>query len=183
MLGALGPAVRGVALPRQTVAISFGAATLAGSLLAGTVLATVGAVLAAAGLGVLTVSALVGTSVLAFAQVVGQRPVQSRWQVPERWRRQLDVDVLAVFYGFILGFGVFTAVVVSAFWVFAAATLLVPLPVALAGWAMYGLVRVGGFVAAALRPLINPPRRKDNRCVALIATAFALLVVATQIFT
>jgi hypothetical protein len=182
MLGALGPAVRGVALPRQTVAFGFGLSTMIGSLLAGAVLAAVGALLAAAGLGFLGVGALAVASIVALAQIAGARPLQSRWQVPEPWRRQLDLDVLAVFYGFILGLGVFTAVVVSAFWVFVAATLIVPLPVALAGWAGYGLARAGGFViAAASRPNLQAPTRKDDRRIALTATALALLVVATQV--
>ena len=60
---------------------------------------------------------------------------QSSWQVPEYWRRAVDADVLPVAYGAILGFGVFTAVVVGAFWVFVAVTLIYPAPVAAAGLA------------------------------------------------
>ncbi len=48
-------------------------------------------------------------------------------------------------YGAILGAGVFTAVVVGAFWVFMAATLLCTAPLALIGWSAYAAGRLIGF--------------------------------------
>jgi hypothetical protein len=92
--------------------------------------------------------------ILAVLQCVGFPLPQSSWQVPEYWRRAVDAGILPVAYGAILGFGVFTAVVVGAFWVFAALTLLYPAPAAVLGWLAYACGRIAGFgFALRLRQL------------------------------
>jgi hypothetical protein len=82
---------------------------------------------------------------LAVLQSAGLGIPQSSWQVPEYWRRTLDAGTLPVAYGAILGAGVFTAVVVGAFWVFMAVTLLCTAPLALIGWSAYAAGRLIGF--------------------------------------
>jgi hypothetical protein len=42
----------------------------------------------------------------------------SRWQVPEVWLQQLPQNVTSFLYGFLLGFGFLTSVVVPVYWCF-----------------------------------------------------------------
>ncbi len=74
---------------------------------------------------------------LALLEAVGARPPQSRWQVPEYWRRSMDPDISAAAYGFILGFGVFTAVMTLGFWAFLLLALTQPALAIFAAWACY----------------------------------------------
>ena len=104
MVGSMGPAVSGVGRGSKVAAIHL-TALVAGALGTALVLTLLGAVLRAAKLGWLPV-ALVGIAVLlGVLQVAGVPAVQSRWQVPEQWRRLMDVDALAAFYGLLLGVG------------------------------------------------------------------------------
>ena len=149
MVGALGHAVR--AADRRlarTVVVAHVGGLLAGSLLMGGALAIIGA---AAGGSSWTVAPAVVAFVLALGQALGRRPVQSRWQVPEAWRRGMDLGFLAGLYGLLLGIGVLTAVVVSAFWVFFALSIAVPPTIALGGWLAYAAARGIGFVVTARR--------------------------------
>jgi hypothetical protein len=77
-------------------------------------LSFVRALLVGGGLRSLIIPAAIAL-VLAFMQCAGLPIPQSSWQVPEYWRRGMDADILPVAYGVILGFGVFTSVVVGAF--------------------------------------------------------------------
>ncbi len=146
MAASLRPAVSG-AIPssarRVTALHGFG--LLAGAGIMSLALALAGAVMVAAGLRYALTLLVYAALALAVLQSAGLRLPQSRWQVPEYWRRMLDADVLPVAYGAILGFGAFTSVVVGAFWVFLAATTLHTAPVALIGWSAYAAGRIAGF--------------------------------------
>jgi hypothetical protein len=168
-------------MPVHRVTVLHGAGLAAGALIMGLLLALGRAVMVGAGLR----SVLVIPAAIALAVAVGQcggLPVpQRRWQVPEYWRRAVDADILPVAYGAILGFGVFTSVVVSAFWVFVAVTLIYPAPVAVAGWLAYAGGRIAGFCLALRlqrleRILLTAGKRRG-----LIAgsTLIAALVVFT----
>jgi hypothetical protein len=148
MVGALGPAVRGVdtMTGRRVLRLHVGSLVL-GAWLAALVSASLGTVVlhthverAIIALGILGVLGTV-------AQLLGARPLQARWQVPERWRRQLDIAALAIAYGLLLGMGVMTAVTVTCFWTFVALGLVVGSIPAMLGWSAYGLARGAAFVA------------------------------------
>lgn len=55
---------------------------------------------------------------------------------------------LALGYGFLLGLGALTAVVVSAFWVFVALSVAAPPGLVVVAWAGYASARALGFVIA-----------------------------------
>lgn len=149
MVGALGHAVR--ATDRQTrmaVLRSHAAGLLLGSMLMGSFLSALGALLGRTEWSVAPAGAAFG---LVVAQLFGGRTLQSHWQVPEAWRRGMDLTMLAAAYGLLLGTGVLTAIVVAAFWVFAGLTIAVPVPVAIIGWLAYATSRGIGFAVAASR--------------------------------
>jgi hypothetical protein len=181
MAACLRPAVSGA--PRNAlrkVIALHGVGLLAGALVMGLVLAVIGSALGSVGLrSVATV--VVGLSVVvAVLQVAGLRVPQSPWQVPDYWRRTLDPGVLPIAYGAILGTGIFTAVVVGAFWVFVALTLLFAPSIALLGWIAYAMGRVVGFaVVLQTEPLERIFISAGQRRTLVLATAmFAAIVVA-----
>jgi hypothetical protein len=143
------PAVSGAA-PKSVhrVTVLHSAGLLCGAVIMGLLLALLRALLVGAGLRSLLVIPVAIALVLAFLQCAGLPVPQSSWQVPEYWRRTIDADILPVAYGAILGFGVFTAVVVGAFWVFVAVTFRYPAPVAVLGWLAYACGRITGFSLA-----------------------------------
>jgi hypothetical protein len=138
------------------------------------ILALAGALATSAGLHEFLVAPVCIALAITVLQLFGRSLPQSRWQVPEYWRRTLDSSILPFAYGAILGLGIFTAVVVGAFWVFLAVTLRYTAPVALLGWSAYALGRMAGF-RLALR--VRPPER-------LLLTTFqrrTLLVVTAMV--
>jgi hypothetical protein len=146
MAASLKPAVSGATpgSPRRVTALH-GLGLLAGAAIMSLALALAGAFMAVMGLRHLLLLLVYAALVLAILQSAGLPLPQSRWQVPEYWRRMLDADVLPVAYGAILGFGAFTSVVVGAFWVFLAATTLHTALAALIGWLAYAAGRISGF--------------------------------------
>lgn len=166
MVGSLGPAVRGAERGRQhRLTILHSGGLLAGALIAGLALAIAGGGARALDgrdfLRALEFAALA----VALIQLGGGRLPQSRWQVPEHWRRHFDIDVLAIAYGLLLGVGVLTAVVVGAFWVFFAASLLLSPGIVILGWIAYAVGRVGGFAVMARtehleRIFLKPPQQR-----------------------
>lgn len=180
MAASLQPAVSG-ATPRslRRVTALHGVGLLAGAVVMSLILALAGALVTAAGLRRILIVAVGIALALAALQSVGLRIPQSRWQVPEHWRRTLDASVLPVAYGAILGFGVFTAVVVGAFWVFVTVTLLYPAAVTLMGWSAYAFGRMMAFrLALQVQPLERILLTALQRRVLVIATAvLATLVV------
>jgi hypothetical protein len=143
------PAVSGTRpKPAQRVIVLHGAGLFAGAGVMGLLLVLARALMVAAGLRFLLIVPAGLALAIALPQCAGAGVPQSSWQVPEYWRRAIDPGILPVAYGAILGFGVFTAVVVGAFWVFLAATFLFPAPVALAGWLAYACGRTAGFCLA-----------------------------------
>jgi hypothetical protein len=180
MVGSLGPAVSGVERRSLGVVLGFVGATMLASLIMASSLVLVGELLATASLEAVEISFVTGALILSVSQVLGSsRPLQSEWQVPERWRRQMAPDVLAAFYGFILGFGVFTAVVVSAFWVFLALSLIVDPWIAIAGWGTYAAVRSGGFVLLSTHLSVERFIRQWPTHRTLAATSIPFTVLAT----
>ncbi|HEY2578713.1 MAG TPA: hypothetical protein VGI74_20610 [Streptosporangiaceae bacterium] len=167
--------------PARRVIALHGAGLLAGAGIMGLLLVLVRALMVGAGLRFALIVPAGLALAIALLQCAGLPVPQSSWQVPEYWRRAIDADILPVAYGAILGFGVFTAVVVGAFWVFLAATFLYPAPVALAGWLAYACGRAAGFCLAL------PVRRlervfltaRKRRGLILSTTLLAALVVFT----
>ena len=147
---------------------------VSGALVMGLLLALARALAIGAGLRPLLAIPAGVALVAAVLQWVGVPVPQSSWQVPEYWRRSIDAGLLPVAYGAILGFGVFTAVVVGAFWVFAAASFLFSPPVALAGWLAYAGGRTAGF-GFALR------LRRLERILLSTRTRMGLVVGSTLI--
>jgi hypothetical protein len=149
------PTVSGaVARSARRVTALHAAGLVSGALTMGLLLALVRSVMIGAGLRSLLVMPAGLALAAAVLQCAGVPVPQSSWQVPEYWRRTIDAGILPVAYGAILGFGVFTAVVVGAFWVFVAATFLYSVPVALIGWLAYAGGRALGFsFAVRLRQL------------------------------
>jgi hypothetical protein len=143
------PAVSGIRTkPVHRIVVLHGAGLFAGAGIMGLLLVLVRALMVGAGLRFLLIVPAAVALAIAFLQCAGLPVPQSSWQVPEYWRRAVDAGFLPVVYGTILGFGVFTAVVTGAFWVFVAATILYPAPVALAGWLAYACGRAAGFCLA-----------------------------------
>ena len=180
MAASLQPAVSG-ATPRslRRVTALHGVGLLAGAVIMSLILALAGALVTAAGLRRLLIVAVGIALALAALQSVGLRIPQSRWQVPEHWRRTLDASVLPVAYGVILGFGVFTAVVVGAFWVFVAVTLKYSALVALIGWSSYAFGRMMAFrLALQVQPLERILLTAFQRRVLIIATTVLATLVA-----
>jgi hypothetical protein len=152
MVGALGPVVHGAKRTRRRTIGAYGTGLVLGSLVLALVLGLAGQALRGAGLRPVAIVLVAAALTLSCLQLLGLRPLQSRWQVPERWRRQIDIEILGLLYGFLLGLGIFTAVVVSVFWVLVVLTLLVQPVVAVAGWLLYAFVRLAGFVVVAKLP-------------------------------
>jgi hypothetical protein len=163
------------------VTVLHAAGLAAGALTMGLLLALARAVMIGAGLRPLLVIPAGIALVFALLQCAGLPVPQSSWQVPEYWRRSIDGGLLPVAYGAILGFGVFTAVVVGAFWVFVAATFLYSAPVALIGWLAYACGRTAGFgYALRLRQLERIfLSGRTRRCLVVGSTLIAALVVFT----
>lgn len=152
-----------------------------GALLMGLLLALARALMIGAGLRPLLVIPAGLALLVAVLQWAGVPVPQSSWQVPEYWRRSIDAGLLPVAYGAILGFGVFTAVVVGAFWVFVAASFLFSPPVVLTGWLAYACGRAAGFsFALRLRQLERIFLSARTRMGLVIgSTMIAALVVFT----
>lgn len=156
-----------------------GAGLLVGALIMALLLSFVRALLVGGGLRSLLFIPAAIALMLAFLQCAGLPIPQSSWQVPEYWRRAMDADILPVAYGVVLGFGVFTSVVVGAFWVFVAGTILCSVPLALTGWLAYACARAAGFCFAVQIPqleriLLNARRQRG---LIAITTLIATVVV------
>jgi hypothetical protein len=181
MVGAMGPAVSGVRRSNG-LALTHLVGLLIGSAIMGLVLILLGSSLDAGRLKQISIIVLIGSIVVVVLQLVGLPALQSRWQVPEHWRRLLDMNMLAAFYGFLLGFGAFTAVVASAFWVFLALSLLVSPPVVIGGWLGYAAVRgTGFFVMARLEGAEASPFLIRSGAFVVMANIVAIVAAVTQV--
>lgn len=180
MAASLRPAVSGAsARPIRRLTALHGAGLISGAIVMSLVLALLGSLLIAAGLRIVLIVPAGMAVALAVMQSIGLSLPESRWQVPEYWRRTLEASAVPVLYGAILGAGVFTAVVVGAFWVFAAVTLKYSAPVALIGWSSYALGRLTGFrLSLQVRPLERIFLTAFQRRALIIATTLAAAVVA-----
>lgn len=179
MAASLRPAVSGATTGSpQRVTVLHGVGLFAGAVIMSLALALAGAFMGVMGLHHLLLLLVYLALVLAILQSVGVPLPQSRWQVPEYWRRMLDADVLPVAYGAILGFGAFTSVVVGAFWVFLAATTLHTAPVALIGWLAYAAGRISGFCFGSRHQPVERIFLTTHRRQALVIATTALAIAA-----
>lgn len=182
MVGALGPAGRGAkpSLRRTAMIYTFGLAV--GALIIALILASAGSAMRAAGLefaGEVLLMVAVGAVVL---QVLTGRSLGPRRQVPEHWRRTLEMDVLAAAYGLLLGAGALTRVTLSVFWVFVVLTLFVSPWAAVTSWLIFALVKGLGFAIARNRRrgverLPSPHWQALFVRASLAPSVFAVLVV------
>jgi hypothetical protein len=179
MAASLRPAVSGAPTgsDRRVTALH-GIGLVAGAVIMSLALALAGAAMGVIGLRHLLLLLVYLALVLAVLQSVGMPLPQSRWQVPEYWRRMLDADVLPVAYGAILGFGAFTSVVVGAFWVFVAATTLHTALVALMGWLAYAAGRISGFSFGLRRQPVERIFLTTHQRRALVIATTALAIAA-----
>ena len=181
MAGALGSAVRGSKL-LNPVTLGHASGLFVGSLVMALGVSLTGNVVSALGLRPVAELLVVVACAIALLQVAGGRPLQSSWQVPESWRRSIDPTLLATFYGFLLGFGVLTAVVASAFWVFVTLSLVVSPVIVIAGWTAYAIARVIGFVAMARASNFEMMLATLNRnSIVRLATAAAIIASASMV--
>jgi hypothetical protein len=180
MAASLRPAVSGATSKRlRRVTALHGAGLIAGAILMSLVLALLGSLVVAVGLRSILIVPVAIALALAVLQSIGIRLPQSGWQVPEYWRRALDAGTLPVAYGAILGLGVFTAVVVGAFWVFVAVTLRYPAQIALIGWSFYALGRLTGFrLALQVWPLERIFLTAFQRRILIIVTTMLAALIA-----
>ena len=180
MAASLRPAVSGASAKYiRRVTTLHGAGLMVGAIVMSLALALLGSIVTAMGMRLILLIPVLVAVALAVLQSMGVRLPQSRWQVPEYWRRTLDAGTLPVIYGAILGLGVFTAVVVGAFWVFLAETLRYPAPVALIGWSAYAVGRMTGFrLALQVQPLEKIFLSASRQRLLIIATTVLATLVA-----
>jgi hypothetical protein len=82
---------------------------------------------------------------------------RSSWQVPEHWRQTLPMLFTLVLYGFLLGLGILTDVVLPAYWVLVGGSLaVVSLPAVVIAWTAYGITRAY-VVLVGVRQLASSP--------------------------
>lgn len=117
----------------------------------------------------------------------GPRYPRSRWQVPEHWRQTMHMDFTLLVYGFLLGLGFLTDVVLPAYWVLLVGSLVVGSMVSvICCWLLYGAVRaavVGRGARRYARLAVDEPPPEictltQLRVVRAVA-AVALLAVAS----
>lgn len=183
MVGSLGPAGSGAVRSLRTTALWHLSGLLIGALSVGAALAVLGAALERSPLASLRVLAVVAALALVAFQLIRGRVVQSRRQVPDHWRGRMDTEILAWLYGVLLGVGFATSVVVSAFWVFFALTLLVPVHLALLAWGGYAITRGFGFWGvSALRGIDGVfLGRRHRRGLVISTSVLAGVAVVSQL--
>jgi hypothetical protein len=183
MAASLRPAVSGATRTQlRRVTVLHGTGLIFGAIVMGLIVGLLGSLIGALGLKWIPVMLIGIALALSALQSIGFGVPQSRWQVPEYWRRVLDAGTLPIAYGAILGLGIFTAVTVGAFWVFLAISLRYPAPIALIGWSFYALGRLTGFrLALQARPLERIfLTQMQQRLLIISTTAFAALIAIVQ---
>lgn len=105
-----------------------------------------------------------------------------RWQVPERWRFVLPLEMTALGYGALLGLGVLTDVVLPAFWMAMLLSVLVASPSTVVGaWVVYAGARFSMLFVAAASP---SPDLLNSRLVSkrsYVAAANSIVLAATSL--
>ena len=178
MAGALGPVGYGArGSMRRTIAVHTTGLTI-GAAISALILINIGNLLRAIWLYLPLVVVLASASLM-LVQMLGLKVFQSKWQVPEVWRRALDMDLLALSYGLILGLGVFTSIVTSAFWVFVGLSLVVTPLSALVGWCVYAIARGAGVAWMIMRSdrRDRPLSRGELRLLVGLSGCLSFLVV------
>jgi hypothetical protein len=182
MAASLRPAVSGATRKAvRRVTLMHGLGLVLGATFAGLVLVAIGSAVRGVGLSIFYQSLLFAALLVAVLQWFGLRLPQSSWQVPEYWRRHFDLDILPLAYGWILGMGVFTAVVVGAFWVFFVGTGVAAPATALLGWMAYAVGRVIGFRLALATPELETIflTTRKRLILVILTTLLAALVAVT----
>ena len=145
MVGSLGHAVRASNDQSREVVVAHLVGLLMGSLLTASGLILVGGLLAELPQPFQFAAAILPALLVVGLQLTTGRVMQSTWQVPERWRFELDVDLLAFAYGLLLGMGLPTAVVVATFWLFVSLSTLTTPSIVFLAWTAYAIARFAGF--------------------------------------
>jgi hypothetical protein len=167
----LGPV--GYGAGRNRVTLIHNVSVVLGSVVMACVLASFGRAL----VGNSAIQPLLALAVcLSIAQALaGRWAIQSRWQVPEIWRRTMDPRAMAVGFGVILGFGVFTAVVSNAFWAFLLLSVMVTPAAALTGWLVYSLARSVALSMSRERGDEFRPPTWGSRVIMIVSTGLAIV--------
>lgn len=151
-----------------------------GAMVSSAALIFIGKATASTGRQLICEACLILASAAIISQLGGRRAAQSHWQVPSVWRQTVDPTVLPLAYGALLGMGIWTAVVVSAFWAFVAATPLESPWVAVAGWGIYAAARGVGFLSSPTVCAVDGGARIRRAVVvfsSLLALALALVAI------
>jgi hypothetical protein len=153
----------------------------AGALVVALVLVTAGVAMRAARVELVGEALLFIALATVLFQAFSGKVIAVGWQVPEYWRRTLDMEALAAAYGIILGLGVFTRVSLSAFWVFVVLTFFVQPWAGVVAWTVFALVRGIGFGVASFRHrgVATPPAKV--RQAAFVTASVAVSLVATSV--
>lgn len=152
MVWTIAPAVSGD--QRRRVVAIHSLALVAGALTTGLALILVASAVAVLDLGSPPwLRAVAAGVLLAWAlRAVTQRGLaypRSHWQVPESWRARLPLKATAAGYGYLLGLGPLTDVILPAYWLLVgiSAAAVLSVPWALAAWVGYGATRAAATLA------------------------------------
>jgi len=136
---------------------------------------------------VIAIALLVGWAVYTSVGVGIPFP-NSRWQVPKDWRHTLPFEFTVGAYGFLLGLGVLTNVVVPVIWVLVGASLAIAnTPTVLFIWLAYGITRASVTAREALAvgesddPGGQQARPSHLRLVKTSACALLLMLAVTLV--
>ena len=110
---------------------------------------------------------------------------RSNWQVPETWRYTLPFRFTAGAYGYLLGIGCLTDVVLPSYWVLFGLSMVVPaFGVVVLAWVIYAVIRWAWTWRFSMRatgtacPVVPPGRFQMAR----YGSALSLLAVSAVIF-
>jgi hypothetical protein len=108
------------------------------------------------------------------------------WQVPERWRYTLPPMVTLGSYGYLLGVGGLTYMVLPTYWLLVGGTIAVSLPVALAAWTAFALGRLltawrGARLVAAGSEDVTPHNLRLTRAAGAALLTSMAIALSVQI--
>lgn len=137
-------------------------------------------------LKLLAVPVLLGWAARAMGR--GGLPFPSRaWQVPEHWRYTLPPAMTLGAYGYILGLGWLTHIILPTYWILFAGTIAVAsVPIALAAWTAFALGRFltawrGARLVASGNDDVTPHNLRYTRKAAAGLLAFTAIALSLQV--
>ena len=137
-------------------------------------------------LEIIAAAALLGWAVRATGRRGLPFPHRS-WQVPEQWRYTLPPTVTVATYGYLLGLGWLTYMVLPTYWLLVAGTFAVAsLPVALTAWLAFALARFltawrGARLVAGGSEDVTPHSLRVTRAAAAALLSVAALTLLGQV--